>query len=90
LTQFIFKKLQYLVFFIPICIQIVFRTETNNITKSQKISFVYDVEVMQLLRTRNTVKPEYNDHPWDTQKVAVVQTVVVCHNFIIILAGLGI
>jgi hypothetical protein len=43
----------------------------------------------------NTVKPEYNSHPWDPKEVSVDQNVVVgqrlvLYNFVVILAGLGI
>ncbi len=36
----------------------------------------------------NTVKPEYNDHPWDPRKVVIAQKVVVgqrvVQNFVVI------
>jgi hypothetical protein len=40
-----------------------------------------------------TVKPEYNGHPWDPKKVAVVQKMVVgqrlVQHFVVVLAELG-
>ena len=46
------------------------------------------------IREQCTVKPEFNDHPRDPQKVVVVQKVVVGQrlviNFIVILVALGI
>ncbi len=42
-----------------------------------KKSFLFITSPLQ----RSTVKPVYNDHPWDPQKVAVVHRLLLCRGF---------
>ncbi len=38
------------------------------------------------LKFRSTIKPVYNDHPWDLQKVAVLHNWLLCRGFLMKIA----